>query len=221
MEKQFPEFSAVLFDMDGVIFDTEKVVVACWQEVAKKYGIPHIEDTCRKCLGLNQEATVRIFLDTYGEDFPYAAYKQEMRELFFGPYYEQSLTVKKGGRELLAALKNAHIPVALATSTAQASVLKELKDAGIRDYFDQVICGDMVSHSKPHPEIFLTACAALGAKPEKTIVIEDSYNGIRAAHAGGMMPVMVPDMLQPTDEIKKMTIAVCESLLVVKEKTGL
>ena len=98
MEKQFPEFSAVLFDMDGVIFDTEKVVVACWQEVAKKYGIPHIEDTCRKCLGLNQEATVRIFLDTYGEDFPYAAYKQEMRELFFGPYYEQSLTVKKGGR---------------------------------------------------------------------------------------------------------------------------
>ena len=81
MEKQFPEFSAVLFDMDGVIFDTEKVVVACWQEVAKKYGIPHIEDTCRKCLGLNQEATVRIFLDTYGEDFPYAAYKQEMREL--------------------------------------------------------------------------------------------------------------------------------------------
>ena len=75
MEKQFPEFSAVLFDMDGVIFDTEKVVVACWQEVAKKYGIPHIEDTCRKCLGLNQEATVRIFLDTYGEEFPYVAYK--------------------------------------------------------------------------------------------------------------------------------------------------
>lgn len=90
MEKQFPEFSAVLFDMDGVIFDTEKVVVACWQEVAKKYGIPHIEDTCRKCLGLNQEATVRIFLDTYGEDFPYAAYKQESGSLFFGPYYDRA-----------------------------------------------------------------------------------------------------------------------------------
>ena len=79
----------------------------------------------------------------------------------------------------------------------------------------------MVSHSKPHPEIFLTACTALGAKPEKTIVIEDSYNGIRAAYAGGMMPVMVPDMLQPTAEIEKMTIAVCESLLDVKEKIGL
>ena len=80
-------------------------------------------------------------------------------------------------------------------STAQASVLKELKDAGIRDYFDQVICGDMVSHSKPHPEIFLTACAALGAKPEKTIVIEDSYNGIRAARRAEAIPIMVPDLL--------------------------
>ena len=122
---------------------------------------------------------------------------------------------------MLAALKGAHIPVALATSTAQASVLKELQDAGIRDYFDQVICGDMVSHSKPHPEIFLTACAALGAQPEKTIVIEDSYNGIRAAHAGGMMPVMVPDLLQPTGEIEQMTMAVCESLLEVKERMRL
>lgn len=96
----------------------------------KKYGIPHIEDTCRKCLGLNQEATVRIFLDTYGEDFPYVAYKQEMRELFFGPYYEQSLTVKKGGRELLATLKESHIPVALATSTAPGERLKRAEGRG-------------------------------------------------------------------------------------------
>lgn len=101
------------------------------------------------------------------EEFPYVAYKQEMRALFFGPYYEQSLTVKKGGRELLAALKNAHIPVALATSTAQASVLKELKDAGIRDYFDQVVCGDMVSHSKPHPEIFLDRHVQHSARSRK------------------------------------------------------
>lgn len=221
MKKRLPEFSAVLFDMDGIIFDTEKVVLACWREVAEKYGIPQIEETCRRCLGLNQEATVRIFLDTYGADFPYAAYKQEMRELFFGPYYEQSLMVKKGGRELLAALKAAKIPVALATSTAKKSVEKELQDAGLRMYFDQVICGDMVRHSKPDPEIFQTACAALGGQPEKTIVIEDSYNGIRAAHAAGMLPVMVPDLLRPTEEIQQMTIAVCESLLEVKERMGL
>lgn len=77
MEKQFPEFSAVLFDMDGVIFDTEKVVVACWQEVAKKYGIPHIEDTCRKCLGAESGGDGAYFSGYLWGGFPYAAYKQE------------------------------------------------------------------------------------------------------------------------------------------------
>lgn len=216
-----PEFSAVLFDMDGVIFDTEKVVIETWQEVAKRHGIPAVEQTLRKCLGVNAQTARQIFLDTYGAEFPYDEYKEEMKELFFGTYYEKVLTLKKGVRELLTVLQEQKIPTALATSSPKASVLKELTDAGIQQYFNCVICGDMVKNSKPHPEIFLTACAALGAEPEKTVVIEDSYNGIRAAHAGGMIPVMVPDLLQPTEEIRAMTANVCESLLEAKAWLGL
>lgn len=216
-----PEFSAVLFDMDGVIFDTEKVVIETWQEVAKRHGIPAVEQTLRKCLGVNAQTARQIFLDTYGSDFPYDEHKEEMKELFFGAYYEKVLILKKGVTELLTALQERGIPVALATSSPEASVQKELKDAGIRQYFDCVICGDMVTRSKPHPEIFLKACQSLGVEPTEAVVIEDSYNGIRAAHAGGMMPVMVPDLLPPTEEIQAMTVHVCESLLEVKAWLGL
>ena len=221
MNRTTPEFSAVLFDMDGVIFDTEKVVIETWQQVARVHDIPDIEKTLRNCLGVNPTATRQIFLERYGADFPYDQYKAEMRDLFFGPYYEKCLTLKKGVREILTALQERRIPVALATSSPEASVQKELADAGIRQYFDCVICGDMVTRSKPDPEIFLKACQSLGVEPTEAVVIEDSYNGIRAAYAGGMMPVMVPDLLPPTEEIQQMTVKVCESLLEVKTWLGL
>ena len=206
---------AIIFDMDGVIFDTEKVVVACWQEVAKKYGIPHIEDTCRKCLGLNQEATVRIFLDTYGEDFPYDIYAKESSAIYHSRYDGGRLPMKPGVVELLTFLKEDGKKIALASSTRRQTVTNQLKDAGILNFFDNVICGDMVEHSKPAPDIFLKACAELGVAPERAYAIEDSYNGIRAAHAGHLLPIMVPDLLPANEEMQEKAEVVLPDLFEV------
>lgn len=215
--KKVPVYSAVVFDMDGVIFDTEKLVQKCWKVVADKYGIPDIEAACTECLGLNQEATVEKFLERYGRDFPYGKYKEEMRDLFFGPMYGEHLPVKLGAKELLEALQENRISTALATSTRTEPVMKELKDAGLLSYFDKIVCGDMVTHSKPHPEIFLKACEELGVRPQEAFAVEDSFNGIRAAHAGGLMPVMVPDLLEPTPEIRELLFGVFPSLVELRK----
>ena len=212
MTMHMPEFKAVIFDMDGVIFDTEKLVLECWQIIAEKYHIPDIEEACRACLGLNQEAAKDEFIRRYGGNFPYWDYKAEMRAVFFGPKYGKHLPIKKGARELLAYLKDRQIPVALASSTRSAVVLKELQDAELICYFDQIICGDMVSRSKPDPEIFLTAAKALGVPAGDCLAIEDSYNGIRAAAAGGLMPVMVPDMLPADAEMREKSVLIVSSL---------
>ena len=211
------DFEAVVFDMDGVIFDSEKLVLRAWKEVAKKYHIPDIETICMECLGLNQTASYEKFCEKYGKDFPYEEYKKETRALFFGPFYGEHLPIKPGTEELLTFLADNHKKIALASSTRRELVVKELTDAGLIDYFDTLVCGDMVTHSKPHPEIFVTACKNLGIPVEKSYAIEDSFNGIRAAYAGNLRPIMVPDMVKPTDEILSLTEICLRSLKEVKD----
>lgn len=209
--------NAVVFDMDGVIFDSEKLVVECWVETANRYGIVGVEQACKECLGLNRLAAKEKFLQRYGQDFPYDAYKQEMSDLYHKRAREGMLRMKPGVVELLTFLKEQGMKIALASSTREQVVTWELTDAGIIDYFDVIVCGDMVSKSKPEPEIFLKACELLQVEPETALGIEDSYNGIRAAYAGGLRPIMVPDMAEPTDEMKELSEVILPSLLDVKE----
>ena len=209
------KLNAVVFDMDGVIFDSERKVVECWTVVAEKYGIKDIEKLCRMCLGTNSAETKRIALEFYGQDFPYDEYKGEASALYFERYSDGRLPMKEGVKELLEYLKSRGLLVALASSTRSAVVLSQLENAGILPYFDKVVCGDMVSHSKPHPEIFQKACEELAVAPESEIAIEDSYNGIRSAHAAGMRPIMVPDMAEPNDEMKRLSEAILPSLTAV------
>ena len=107
--------------------------------------------------------------------------------------------MKPGVMELLSYLKEKGKKIALASSTRRETVINQLRWAGIIDYFDVIICGDMVARSKPAPDIFLKACQELGVSPENTYAIEDSYNGIRAAHAGQLRPIMVPDLLEANE----------------------
>lgn len=199
---------AVIFDMDGVIFDSEKAVVECWKEIAQKYEIKNIEETCRMCLGINAQVTKEIFLSEYGEHFPYDHYKKEMSALFHSRYDGGKLPVKPGIKELLTYLKENGYKTAIASSTRYRVVLQEIEDAGLLPFFDEIVGGDMVTKSKPEPEIFLHACECLGVKPKEAVVIEDSYNGIRAAHRGGMVPIMIPDMLEPNKEMEKLAAGI-------------
>lgn len=210
------EMNTVIFDMDGVIFDSEALVLRCWEEVALRHGIQGVEKVCHECLGTNSAVSKAIFLRHYGDDFPYDVYKQEMSELFHSHASGGRLPKKPGVEELMGYLREHGFKVGLASSTREELVRRELADGGLLGYFDQVVGGDMVKRSKPEPDIFLEACRRLGAEPGDCYVIEDSYNGIRAAYAAGMHPIMVPDLVEPTEEIKGLAEKVLVSLGDVK-----
>ena len=202
MEKK-TGYDAVVFDMDGVIFDSERAVMQCWKELADKYQIPDIEKAVLSCTGTTMKRTREIMLEIYGEDFPYDIYAKESSAIYHSRYDGGRLPMKPGVVELLTFLKEDGKKIALASSTRRQTVTNQLKDAGILNFFDNVICGDMVEHSKPAPDIFLKACAELGVAPERAYAIEDSYNGIRAAHAGHLLPIMVPDLLPANEEMQE------------------
>jgi len=221
MKLKGQKYAAVVFDMDGVIFDSERLVIECWKAIAGKYSIVDVETVCRECLGTNKEASRRKFLEYYGENFPYDAYKSEMSALYHERYSGGRLPMKPGIKELLIFLRENGKHTALASSTRRQVVTQELADAGLMGYFDEIICGDMVARSKPEPDIYLKACECLGVAPEDAYAVEDSYNGIRSAAAAGLKPVMVPDLAEPTVEMEALAEVILPSLLEVKEYLSL
>lgn len=210
-------YKAVVFDMDGVIFDSERAVMQCWKEVASRHNIPDIEKAILACTGTTMVRTREIMLNLYGADFPYDEYAKESSAIFHSRYDGGRLPMKQGVKELLSFLKEHGKKIALASSTRQQVVTDELRDAGIIGYFDRIICGDMVSRSKPAPDIFLKACEELNVSPSDSYAIEDSYNGIRAAHAGGLHPIMVPDLLPADEEMQSLAETILPSLTSVME----
>ncbi len=204
---------AVIFDMDGVLFDTERLCTVAWQEVAARHGLPNIEEPIMECVGRNEFDTIQIMKATYGAEFPYDAYRKEVCDVFYRIIDTDGMPMLKGVNEILSYLKDNGYRIALASSSKEQSVRHHLAAAGLTDAFELLITGDMVLHGKPDPEIYRLACEKLAVAPQKAIAIEDSYNGIRAAYAAGMKPIMVPDMLEPTDEMREMSYAICESLL--------
>ncbi|MCI7042401.1 MAG: HAD family phosphatase [Lachnospiraceae bacterium] len=210
------KYKAVIFDMDGVIFDSERLVLEGWQEIAAKYGIKGMEEVLPRCLGVNAQATREIFREYYGQDFPYDEYKKEASALFHSRYGNGKLPLKPGVKELLSYLKENGYLVGLASSTRQAIVEQEIRDAGLMPYFDNLVCGDMLKRSKPEPDIYLKACENLDVEPRMAVAVEDSYNGIRSAKRAGMVPVMVPDMVQPDEEMRSLAHKICKDLFEVK-----
>ena len=205
-------FKAFIFDMDGVIFDSERAVIDCWKVIAPQYGITDIETHCIAATGLNEQATRKIFKEQYGEDMPYDEMRARRKALFIERFDQGLVPVKPGTVELLSYLKDKGYKVALASSTSEGTVRRELGIAGLIEYFDVIIGGDKVTHSKPDPEIFLMAMEQLGVESGESVIIEDSYNGVRAADASGAYTVMVPDLLPPSDEMREKSDCIKDSL---------
>ena len=202
----------VVFDMDGVLFDSERLCQDSWLAVAKESGLPGMEEIFPRCIGLNANDSRQVVLDAYGQDFDYEGFRQRASVWFWEFIEKNGLPVKTGVRELLNWLRDHKWTVGLASSTRRSSVEKCLESAGITEYFQEIITGDMVEHSKPLPDIYLLACRKLGKKPEESYAIEDSPNGIRSAHAAGMHPLMVPDMIAPDEEMRNLSERVFENL---------
>lgn len=207
---------AVIFDMDGVIFDSEQLSKKCWLEIGAERGIDNFSAAFDEIIGLNYQDEKSVMCNIYGKDFPFdEIYKdagiRKLQKCLGGHY-----PLKAGVRDLLQFLKNNNYKIGLASSTEEKTVRMHIKNAGLLSYFDCLICGNMVEHSKPDPEIFLIACDSLGVSPKETYIIEDSYNGIRAAHAAGAFVIMVPDLKAPTEEMRKLADLILKDLYEVK-----
>ena len=208
---------AIVFDMDGVLFDTERICMDSWVNVAERRGMKGMKEVFPLCIGRNNADDELIIKEHYGEDFDYQGFRKEASDEFWKMVKEQGLPQKKGVKELLTFLEKDGWRIGLASSTKRASILNHLESAGLLKYFSFIIGGEEIERSKPEPEIYLKACEGLGSGPKETYAIEDSYNGIRAASRAGMMPIMVPDMLSPTPEMEELSCVILPDLLKVRE----
>ncbi len=210
-------YDAAVFDMDGLLLDTERIVNQAWDEAAKRTGFADVAHAKRSCLGLNEASTRQFFLETYGAEFDYDTFRTLTRKLAH-EVLDVHVPVKTGAKEFLAALREKGIPCAVASSTREATVRDQLDRAGLLCYFDAVITGDMVTKGKPDPEIYLKAAAALNVTPASCLAFEDSLNGLRSAHAAGMHTVHIPDQV-PADERTAAVAELCyDSLLQAMEE---
>lgn len=201
-----------VFDMDGLMFDSERLVYELWQEVMDEQGYDYNLDTFKNTIGLRADKTEQYYKNLYGDDFDYKTLKQKTHIGFFERVNNEGVPIKKGLFEVLDFLKDNNIKIALATSTSKESAMQMIKLAGVYDYFDEFVCGNDVKNGKPHPEVFLTAAKKLSLNPKDCVAFEDSINGIKSAYAAEMITVMVPDYLQPTEEIKPMISSLCSDL---------
>lgn len=195
---------AVIFDMDGLMFDTERMYQKAWLQAGRQMGAPMEPEIVDRLRGRNREGCARVCREAFGEDFDFDAMRTACRALMARWIEEDGLPVKPGLYELLAELERRGIPAVLATSTTRDSAWGHLQRAKVDRYFLGAVCGDEVSHSKPHPEVFLKAAALAGKDPARCLVLEDSPAGVRAGAAAGCFTVMVPDLTAPDEELKKL-----------------
>ena len=209
----------VIFDMDGVIVDSEAVYTAGYLHAAELYDLP-IEDmktAVGRAVGVIDAMERQIMIETFGHlpQFSMDKTYKACRDYFNNIVETGQMQLKPGAAQILQLLKNRNIPVGLASSSPRTMIEKVLERHDVLQYFDVVISGDMVLKGKPDPEIFLRCADAMGipvSKYSETFVIEDSHNGIRAAYAAGMKPVMVPDQLPPTQEMREKAAVILPSL---------
>ena len=202
MNLETDKIKAVIFDMDGVIFDTEMVYLRVWSEVFEKYGYKMTKDIYASVLGTGRENVKKVFLDTFGDELPIDdMYIEKDENLAIA--IEKGVPLKSGVHEILKYLKDNDFKIALATSAVSERAFKQLRQGNIEKFFNVVVCRDEVRETKPNPEIFLKAAKKLMVEPNECIVIEDSSAGIEAAFNAGMIPIHVVDLKDADENILK------------------
>lgn len=204
---------AIIFDMDGTIFDTERLLMRSWQEAVNRGTVPSgVLDEIPKWRGFTRDEVAKKLRELYGADFPSEQLSQQRREIIRELLDREGVPLKSGVPQVFDELQELGIPMALATATSAPSVNDYMRRTGYGKYFRCRITGDRVPKGKPAPDIFLLAAQELGITPENCVVIEDSPNGVRAGVAAGMRTIMIPDMEQPDDSIRGMLWHCCDTL---------
>ncbi len=208
---------AVIFDMDGILLDTETICKRTFKQVGNIYNLTNIEETYKECIGCNKHDSAFILRKHYGKSFPAEIFQEKTSELFHEIEHTEGIPLMTGVKEILTYLTDNNYRIAVASSTRGITVRQQLKDAGIADFFETFTTGDLVVHAKPDPEIYKMACKSLNLEPQQCAAVEDSYNGIRSAHKAQMKSIMIPDQLPPTDEMKELAWKIYPTLHGLKE----
>ena len=208
---------AVIFDMDGVIFDTEKVYLDIWIEVFEKYGYKMTKELYVNVMGTGRKNVIKTFLENFGDDLPIEKMYEEKDNQLFYRIENQGIPLKEGVKELFSMLKEKDYKIALATSAKRERVEKQIKDKWLKESFDAIVCGDDVEKGKPSPDIFLKAAKEIDVEPENCFVVEDSPAGIKAAFSGGMKGIHVEDLKEADEDILKYCEKNFKNLQEIKE----
>ena len=204
------EEPGAIFDMDGLLFDTERIFQETWHELAKERGVCLPENFKDLICGSKGEVTMRILREYYQTEDPLSVEQECIRRM--KKKLEKSVPLKPGVFDILNYFRDRGIPMALASSSDREQIASNLLLSGTGSYFSRILCGTDAKRGKPSPDIFLLAAARLGKKPENCYVFEDSLNGIRAGHAAGCRTVMIPDIIEPTEEIRPLCAGIYQSL---------
>jgi HAD superfamily hydrolase (TIGR01509 family) len=214
----FPRrIQAVVFDMDGLLIDSEVVVRAAVMRTAEAFDRDFPEALYAQAIGRSEADYVALVTAHFGDDFPMDRFMAE-EALEVERAFQAGVCLKAGVVELVEEIEARGLPFALATSSSRKSAERHLREHGLWDRFRAVVGREDVDRHKPHPDPYLEAARRLGVAPGGCLALEDSHNGVRAAHAAGMMTVMVPDLLAPTDEMHGLCVHVLESLHEVRDR---
>jgi HAD superfamily hydrolase (TIGR01509 family) len=202
----------VIFDMDGLMIDTESIAKTCWEQAFALTGRTLTPEMFGRMIGRNKRDCAELLRDWFGPDFDFVATYHECGKLYEEHIARHGLPLKPGVMELLRELASRGVPLAVATSTRQPKARERLEQAGLLGFFAVVVAGDEVANGKPAPDIYLETARRLGIDPALSFALEDSHAGVRAAHGAGLKVIMVPDLLPATEEIEKLTHRVAPSL---------
>jgi HAD superfamily hydrolase (TIGR01509 family) len=204
--------SGVIFDMDGLMVDTERIARIAWQEASRAAGYEMPDAVFSLMIGRSKRDSGELMRQHLGPVFDFERTHAATGILFEKIIERDGLPLKPGLRELLEDLSARNIPLGVATSTRNPVATQRLESVGLLKFFTGVVTGDQVSRGKPEPDIFLEAVRRLGIDADTSYALEDSFAGVRSAHAAGLRVIMVPDLLEPTPEIAALTLAVARSL---------
>lgn len=203
---------AVIFDMDGLILDTEKLLVKYWCQAANEAGFPMRREHALNIRSLARKFAIPYLQGVFGEDFDYVKIRSRRMELMSRHLSQHGLETKPGITALLDYLDKRNIPAAIATATDIHRTEDYLGKVGLLGRFSKIICAAMVENGKPKPDIYLYAAKQLGLPPEECLALEDSPNGVRSASSAGCVTVMVPDLTQPDEELLGLIFAKADTL---------
>lgn len=204
--------SGIIFDMDGVLIDSERQSNEGWLWAAGQLGVDMPMWLIDSFKGAPAELCCKFFDDYYKGVIDYWEAKELRTQHVYKIRETEGIPVKKGVKDIFEYIRNYGLKCAVATSTRRESAEKTLHEIGVWDYLDAVVYGDEVEHGKPEPDIFLRAAKAIGVNPSEAVVVEDSINGIKAGYAAGMRVVHIPDTIAIDDDIRKLTYMVCDDL---------